>query len=201
MKQYDQAYFDHWYRSQKRVAPPEWTRRKAALALAATECFLERPVRTVLDVGCGEGQWRAVLRRKRPGLRWTGVDPSEYVVRRFGRRRNIIQGGFGDLPDLGLRGRFDLIVSCSVIQYVSTPDLRRGLRTIVDHLDGIAWLEVHTEADAIHGDLDGRYARSEKQYRRIFKEAGLAALGMHCWCRRDWVDDQWVQQMECFKGF
>lgn len=199
MKQYDQAYFDRWYRSRQRVGTPEWTSRKAALALAAAECFLERPVRNVLDVGCGEGQWRAVLRRKRPGLSWTGVDPSHYAVRRFGRRRNIVQGGFADLPDLGLRGRFDLIVSASVIHYVSTPDLRRGLHTIVDHLEGIAWLEVHTAEDAVHGDVDG-YVRSERQYRRIFKEAGLIPLGMHCWCPRQWLDDQWVQQMEVFKG-
>jgi SAM-dependent methyltransferase len=200
MKQYDQAYFDRWYRSRQRVAPPEWTRRKAALALAAAECYLERPVRRVLDVGCGEGQWRAVLRRMRPGLQWTGVDPSDYVVRRFGRRRNIRKGGFGDLPELGLRGRFDLIVSASVIHYVSTPDLRRGLATVVGHLDGVAWLEAHTTDDAIHGDLEGWYPRSERQYRRIFKDAGLAALGMHCWVRREWVDVNWVGQLECFKG-
>lgn len=194
-KKYDQAYFDRWYRSAKRVGTPEWARRKAALALAAAECFLERPVRRVLDVGCGEGQWREVLRRKRPGIEWMGIDPSDYVVARFGRRRNIIQGGFGDLPELPLRGRYDLIVSASVIHYVSTPDLRRGLETIVDHLEGVAWLEVHTSEDEVHGDLAG-YLRSEKQYRRIFKEAGLAPLGMHCWCPRDWVDSKWVQQLE-----
>jgi len=199
MKKYDQAYFDHWYRSRKRVASPEWIRRKAALALAAAECFLERPVRRVLDVGCGEGQWRAVLRRQRPRLEWVGVDPSDYVVRRFGRRRNIKKGGFGDLPDLGLRGRFDLIVSASVIHYVSTPDLRRGMESIAGHLEGIAWLEVPTAEDAVHGDLDG-YMRSEKLYRRIFNQAGLASLGMHCWCPQDWVDSQWVQRLECSRG-
>jgi SAM-dependent methyltransferase len=200
MKTYDQTYFDRWYRSRKGVGSPEWTRRKAALALAATECFLERPVRRVLDVGCGEGQWRAVLRRMRPGLDWTGVDPSEYVVRRFGRRRNIRRGGFGDLHALGLRGRFDLIVSSSVIHYVSTPDLRRGMQTIAGHLEGLAWLEVHTTEDAIHGDLDGWYPRSERQYRRIFKEAGLAAVGMHCWVPQAWVNDRWVGQMELVEG-
>ncbi len=30
-----------------------------ALAVAVAEYHLERPIRTVLDIGCGEGAWRA----------------------------------------------------------------------------------------------------------------------------------------------
>ena len=57
--------------------------------LGVAEYFLRRKVRSVLDIGAGEGAWRAELRRLRPSIRYTGVDPSEYVVRRHGRRRNI----------------------------------------------------------------------------------------------------------------
>ncbi len=195
-KQYDRAYFDRWYRSRRRVITPESTRRNAALALAITEVLLERRVRTVLDIGCGEGQWRAVLRRMRPGLRWTGLDPSDYVARRFGRRRNIRQAGFADLPELGLRGKFDLIVCSNVIHYVPTPDLQRGLQTIAEHLGGVAWLEVHTSDDPVTGDVEEMHLRSERQYRRLFKRAGLAAVGMHCWVPQDWVEEQWVRRME-----
>lgn len=196
MKRYDEAYFDRWYRSRQRVVTPQSIGRKASLALAAAEYWLERPVRSVLDVGCGEGQWRGVLRRRRPGLRWVGVDPSEYVVRRHGKRRNIRLGGFGDLPDVGLRGAFDLIVCSDALQYVSTPDLRRGLAELVDRLGGIAWLEAHTADDAVEGDREGWHLRSESRYRRIFEEAGLAAVGMHCWVPRAWVDGRWVGRME-----
>lgn len=195
VKQYDQAYFDRWYRSRKRVSTPQHTRREAALALAAAEYLLERPVRRVLDVGCGEGQWRAVLRRLRPGLRWTGVDSSDYVVRRFGRTRNIRHGGFGDLAALGLRGRFDLVVASDVIHYVPTAELRRGLRAIVEHLDGVAWLEVHTTADSVEGDLEGWVPRSEEQYRRILDAAGLVSVGMHCWVPRRWLAEDRVGKM------
>ena len=59
-KRYDRAYFDRWYRhggigGARRLA------RKVALAVATAEYHLERPVRTVLDIGCGEGPWRAPL--------------------------------------------------------------------------------------------------------------------------------------------
>lgn len=200
MKRYDEAYFDRWYRSRRRVVTPESIRRKAALALAAAEYWLERPVRSVLDVGCGEGPWRGVLRRRRPGLRWVGIDPSEYVVRRFGRRRGIRLGGFGDIGDVGLRGRFDLVVCSDVLQYVSTPDLRRGLDAMVARLDGVAWLEAHTSGDAVEGDREGWHERSEKRYRRIFAEAGLAPVGMHCWVPQTWVDGRWVGRMERLPG-
>lgn len=196
-KQYDQAYFDRWYRSRRRVITPESTRRNAALALATAEVLLERRVRRVLDIGCGEGQWRSVLRRLRPGLRWTGVDPSDYAIHRFGRQRGIRKGGFADLPTLGLRGKFDLIICSNVIHYVPTPDLKRGLQTIAEHLDGVAWLEVHTSDDPVTGDTEEMHLRSERQYRRMFSEAGLVAVGMHCWVPRAWVDEQWVRRMEC----
>lgn len=200
MKRYDRAYFDRWYRSAGRVVTPQSIRRKANLALAAAEYWLERPVRSVLDVGCGEGQWRSVLRRRRPGLRWEGVDPSDYVVRRYGRRRNIRHGGFGDLPDLGLRGRFDLVICSDALQYVPTADVRRGLAFIAERLEGIAWLEAHTASDAVDGDRVGWHLRSEVRYRRLFAEAGLAAVGMHCWVPQAWVDGKWVGRMERLPG-
>jgi SAM-dependent methyltransferase len=195
-KAYDRAYYDRWYRSRRRVVTPASIARKARLALAAAEFYLERPVRSVLDVGCGEGQWRAVLRRMRPGLRWLGVDPSDYVVGRYGRRRNIRRGGFGDLPDLRLGGPFDLVVCADALQYVTTPDLRRGLATIVERLNGVAWLEAHTVDDDLDGDRKGWQRRTAAQYRRILGDAGLAGVGMHCWVPREWVEGKWVGRLE-----
>lgn len=195
-KTYDRAYFDRWYRSRRRVVTPQSIGRKASLALAAAEYFLERPVRSVLDIGCGEGAWRAVLRRKRPGIRWVGVDPSEYVVRRFGRRRNIRLGSFGDLPGLRLGGPFDLVVSSDALQYVPTSDLRRALPALARMLRGVAWLEAHTADDALDGDREGWHLRSERQYRRLFDDVDLVPLGLHCWVPRGWIDGRWVSRLE-----
>lgn len=195
-KIYDRDYYDRWYRSRARVVTPDALARKARLALAAAEYYLERPVRTVLDVGCGEGHMRGVLRRMRPRLRWIGVDPSAYVVRRYGRRRGITRGGFGDLPDLGLPARLDLVMSSDALQYVSERDLRRGLGAIIDRLHGVAWLEAHTAEDALEGDRDGWIERSEEDYRRIFADAGLAGVGMHCWVPKAWVEGRWVSRLE-----
>jgi len=77
------------------VITPEAVARKVRLVVGIAESLLERPIRSVLDVGCGEGAWRAHLRRLRPAVRYTGVESSAYAVRRFGRRRGIRQGTFG----------------------------------------------------------------------------------------------------------
>jgi SAM-dependent methyltransferase len=183
MKRYDQSYFQRWYRNPRtRVITPADTKRKAQLAVGAAEYMLERRVRTVLDVGAGEGTWLAALRAIRPGVRYTGVDPSEYAVRRFGRRRNIHWGTFGALGEVGLlSGTYDLVVCCGVVNYLSKAELSRGLATIASILRGVAFIEVWTTADDVVGDRRGWQEHPPAYYRRIFRQAGLVACGMHCY--------------------
>lgn len=52
-KSYDDRYFDQWYR-QTKLSSPARLRRKAALAVSQAEYYLERPIRSVLDIGYGE---------------------------------------------------------------------------------------------------------------------------------------------------
>lgn len=180
-KQYDESYFRKWYRSSRAVVSPEVRRRKVRLALSAAEYVLGRQVDSVLDVGCGEAPWRAVLKRLRPGIEYTGIDSSEYVLRRFGRQRNIIEGSFGEVGRLGLKRKFDLIVCADVLHYVPTPEMRRGLVSIRRLLRGVAYLEAFASSDHVVGDLQGWHHRSEASYRREFDAAGFVACGLNCW--------------------
>jgi len=181
LKRYDRAYFDRWYRSPcHRVSADAEVRRRAALVVAVTEALLSRPVRSVLDVGCGEGRWRATLRRLRPGLRYVGVDPSAYVVARFGRRRNIRRGRFGELGDLRLPGPFDIVIVDDVLHYLEAAELRSGLRAVTRVLGGVAYLGAYAAGDDIAGDLQGLRRRSKQWYRRAFADAGLTPCGLHC---------------------
>jgi len=151
------------------------------MVLAISEYFLGRKLRSVLDVGAGEGLWGVELRRLRPRLRYVGVDSSEYVVTHLGRERNIVRGSFESLPSLKVGGPFDLIVCADMLQYVPTPALRRGIRHLAQRLVGVAYLEAFTEADQMEGDLEGWYPRTRSQYQRIFTGAGLVGCGMHCY--------------------
>jgi len=189
-KRYDRAYFDRWYRD---PASRMWTgaavSRKARMVLGIAEHLLERPVRTVLDVGCGEASWRAALRRARPGLRYQGIDGSPYVVERFGRRRNIVLGEIGHLERTGITRTFDLVVCCDVLHYVPTEAVRSGLRFLAERTGALAYLEAYARDDEIEGDRIQFQRRAAAVYRRLFLEAGFMAVGMHCYVARDTAAD------------
>ncbi len=154
------------------------------MVVGVAEYFLRRKVRSVLDIGAGEGRWRAELRRLRPSIRYVGIDPSEYVVRRHGRRRNIRLGTFEALHTMRLGGPFDLVVCADVLQYVSNPALARGVRHIARVLNGVTFLESYTSGDDMEGDLEGWHHRSKAEYRRVFAGAGLVACGLHCYLKK-----------------
>ena len=182
MPEYDRAYFDRWYRSPRtRLFTRAEIERRVRFAVAAAELINERPLRRVLDVCCGEGHWQPIFHRLRPRARWLGVDASEYAVARFGSRRRILRGRFGQLGSLGLRGRFDLIVCAGALNNIDTAELRAGLRAIRTLLDGVALLEIFTERDDIVGHVKTMQRRSAAEYERWLREAGLAHVGMHCW--------------------
>lgn len=179
---YDAAYFDRWYRDPAhRVSTPESAERKARLAMAVAEYYLERPVRTVLDVGCGEGQWAPVLQKLRPGVQYRGVDASAYAVQKWGKRRNLLLGTFGELPALLDATRYDLVICSDMLYYVATKELHAGLAAIAERLDGVAFLEAYTPDDAIEGDTRTWVPRDTSAWKRLFRSHGLLACGPHCY--------------------
>lgn len=189
-KNYDRAYFTRWYHDPRtRIDDGATLARKAQLAVAAAEFMLGRRIRTVLDVGCGEGRWYGALRRIRPDLRYQGVDASEYAVARWGRQRHIRLGTLGTLRSLRLPRGFDLVVCSDVLQYVSTPEVLRGLREIRRLLGGVAYIEAFAAEDDMEGDDDDWHRRSAAEYRRIFRAAGLTHCGLHCWVDLDALEN------------
>ena len=187
---YDKAYFDKWYRNrQHRVRTPAQIRRIASFTVAAAEYVLDRPVRTVLDVGAGEGHWQPILKAMRPKLRYVGVEPSTYAVKRFGARRGLRLGSVESLDALNLHAEFpegfDLVVCCGVLNYVATKVLGSALEQLRVHTSGVAWLELFTQHDDIEGDVAKLRPRSAKWYRKRFREAGLVSCGMHLYAPTD----------------
>ncbi len=157
-------------------------RRKVTLAVATAEYFLRRPIENVLDVGCGEGAWYPHLRAMRHRAQYTGIDSSDYVVKRFGASRNILEGTFDDLRRV--RGTFDLVVCSDVLHYVGERELRRGLRHLERLTAGVAFIEVLTKEDEIIGDVEGLIRRPAAWYRKRFAQAGFIQAGPYCWLPR-----------------
>lgn len=179
-KQYDRDYFDRWYR-QGGIGGTRRLARKVALAVATAEYHLERPLRTVLDIGCGEGPWRAPLLKLRPGLRYLGFDSSEYAIARHGARRNLHYARFGDFAQLRPCPPVDLLVCSDVLHYLPTRELDRGLPGLAALCGGVAFLETFTREDRAEGDEHAFRQRTARFYRERFEALGFRQLGSHCW--------------------
>jgi SAM-dependent methyltransferase len=163
------------------VFTPAEVDRRVAFVIAAAEYLTEEPVRSVLDVCCGEGEWQPRIARLRPRARYVGVDASAYAVRRFGNRRNLELGRFGGLDRLGLRGPFDLIVCSGALYYLSEDELIAGLPALSRLLKGVAFLEIFTRGDDLVGDTVPMLRRSRSWWMRRMRDAGLSYAGLHFW--------------------
>jgi predicted TPR repeat methyltransferase len=179
-KQYDQSYFDRWYRGGG-IGGARRLARKVALAVAVAEYHLERPLRTVLDIGAGEAAWRAPLRRLRPDAHYLGFDASEYAVARYGRARNLHHARFGDFAQLRPCAPVDLLVCSDVLHYLTARELDRGLSGLAELCGGVAFLETFTREDQAEGDEDDFHDRPAAFYRKRLDALGFTALGNHCW--------------------
>lgn len=179
-KTYDRAYFDRWYRREG-IGGAARLARKVALAVATAEYHLERPIQSVLDIGCGEGAWRAPLLKLRPKLQYLGFDSSEYAVRRFGRSRNIHYARFGDFEYLRPCPPADLLICSDVLHYLPTRELNRGLSGLADLCGGVAFIEMFAKEDAAIGDEDEFQARPARFYRERLEAMGLVQIGSYGW--------------------
>lgn len=179
-KQYDQHYFDMWYR-RKGIGDAARLARKVAMAVATAEYHLERPIRSVLDVGCGEGAWRAPLLKLRPRVNYIGFDGSEYAVRRFGARRNLHLARFGDFALLRPCPPVDLLVCSDVMHYLDARELDRGLPGLAELCGGVAFLETFAREDRAEGDEHEFRNRPPAFYRTRFERVGFAQAGSHLW--------------------
>ncbi len=184
-KRYDREYFDKWYR-RVRVHSKGELQRKVGMAVGLCEYFLRRQIRSVLDIGCGEGAWFPHLRTLRPRLAYLGLDPSDYAIERFGETRNVRRGSFAELD---VDRQYDLVICSDVLHYLTEKEIRNGLPALVAATRGMAYLEVLTSREDIIGDLDGLIRRSPKWYRATFTEAGLVECGPYSWLSREMAAD------------
>lgn len=171
---FDRAYYHRYYRDpDTRVLGPEEMRRLADFVCTYLR-HLGQPVRRVLDLGCGLGWWRRILRRHFPAARYTGVETSDYLCRRYGWRR-------GSVTDFRARAPYDLVICQGVLQYLPPAEAEAAIANLAGLCRGALYLEVLTREDWLHrcdrSRTDGavhlrRAAWYRRRLQRHFANAG-----------------------------
>jgi SAM-dependent methyltransferase len=137
---FDQEYYRRFYeREESRASGPEEFGRLASFVLSYLS-YLEIPVREVLDLGCGLGRWRTALAAHDPGIRYTGVDPSPYLVEEYGWTR-------GTAGTFRSRRKYDLVICQDVLPYLKRRGIKDALANIARLTRGAAYIQVVTSQD------------------------------------------------------
>lgn len=138
-QQFDESYYTRFYRDPRRRVGTTASTARVVAFVASYLAHLEVPVRSVLDLGCGLGWWKAPCAERFPRAKWTGVERSEHLCEELGWK----QGSVVDYP-----GRpADLVVCQGVLQYLGDRDARRALANLARLAKHALYLEVVTRED------------------------------------------------------
>ena len=159
----------------------DWCQR-----LALRRWLRVRPGTRVLDVGCGVGRWS--LRLAARGAAVTGVDHSATMIAaarsqaRVRATRAPCRFLVQDLATLDAGGRYDLVLSVTVLQHIlDAAALRAALQRMAQHLerDGLlVLLEAAPARRSARCDSAIFRARGRSSYLRLFAECGLELRAM-----------------------
>lgn len=137
---FDAAYYRRFYENPRtRVARPEDTARLARFVVAYLDHLGIRNVRSVLDLGCGLGWWRAALAELLPRARYRGVEASDHLCATLGWEK-------GSVVDYAGRPA-DLVVCQGVLHYLHRSDALSAIETLSRLTRKALYLEVLTKED------------------------------------------------------
>ncbi|MFO1468407.1 MAG: hypothetical protein U1F35_18515, partial [Steroidobacteraceae bacterium] len=83
-RRFDRDYFQRYYYSPRTRVTNAAEMTARARMIAAVLTYSELPVRSILDAGCGIGLLRKGFAEALPGARYSGLEVSDYLCRRYG---------------------------------------------------------------------------------------------------------------------
>jgi SAM-dependent methyltransferase len=179
---FDQAYYERFYLDPRTAVTTRAETQARARLIAACMRYLDIPVRSILDAGCGTGSLRGPLLGAFRRAKYVGLDGSDYLCARYGWR-------CGSIEEFRPRRRFDLIVCYDVFQYMDDARARRGIENLSRLCRGALYFGALTEEDWKHNcnrTATDRtpWVRPGSWYRRQLRR-GFVSLGCGMWVRHD----------------
>ncbi len=178
-EKFDRNYFEQYYGKQ----PVHTVNEVAHLATAVHEmlAWWAAPVRSVLEVGAGRGDWGNWYRTFHPRVRVTSTDVSEHACATFGHDRR-------DIAQWAPKRPFDLVICTDVMQYLDDRVATRALRNLTTATRTCLYFDALTSFDAKHTvereatDLNV-HLRSATWYRERLSR-GFVQAGAGLWVRK-----------------
>ncbi len=196
---FDVDYYRRHYRDPRTAVTSRLEMARRAQFIAAFVEYLDLPVRTILDAGCGMGWLRAPLRRALPRARYVGLEASEYLCRRFGWLS-------GSIATHRPRAPYDLLVCYDVLQYLDDREAARAMANIARLARGALYFSALTREDwEQHCDrsrTDGAvFLRDAAWYReRLTRHFRAVGGGLHL--RRGLNVHQWeLERVPAVRGW
>jgi hypothetical protein len=178
---FDAAYFRRYYFDAGTKVTNAGEMRNRARLIAAILQQASIPVRSILDAGCGIGLLRKPFAEALPRARYTGLESSGYLCRRYG----WVQGS---VVDYAPRAASELVVCYDVLQYLTDRDAARAIGNLASLSSAALYVSALTREDwrsnCDQSRTDGSvHLRPGDWYRRRLRRR-FNYLGFGVWLRK-----------------
>jgi predicted TPR repeat methyltransferase len=178
---FDRAFFNKYYYSRATRVTTRAEMKTRADLIAAVLKHAQIPVRSILDAGCGIGLMRPAFKSALPRARYTGLEASDYLCRRYGWIKDSIAAYRPPKP-------FDLLVCYDVMQYLEDREAVRALANFTRLTRAALYFSALTVADwrnnCDRSLTDSNvHLRSGDWYRRRLRK-NFRHLGYGVWVRK-----------------
>ena len=138
-ERFDAEYYRRFYFDTKTAVVSRAEMRVRARLIGSYADHIGLPVRRLLDAGCGIGLLQKPLMRAFPRARYTGLEASEYLCKRFGWTHGSLADWSAD--------PFDLTVCYDVLQYLDDRTAARAIVNLARLTRGVLYLSALTTRD------------------------------------------------------
>jgi len=164
---FDKKYYERFYGGSNERATYRREEDRLGHFVCAYLRYLGQPVRNVVDIGCGLGQWQDIIAKQFPKARYTGVERSEYLCEQHGWAK-------GSAVDFESSRPFDLVICKDTLQYLSPKQFREAVQNLSVLCRGALYISVLTTEDwnenCDRQRTDDRvYLRTASWYRKILE--------------------------------
>lgn len=189
---FDAAYFQKFYlnAATRVVTAAEMRNRAAVVAAALRACQI--PVRRILDAGCGIGLLRKPFEEFLPRARYTGLEASDYLCKRFG-------WAHASVAEFAPRSPYDLVVCYDVLQYLPAAQAARAITNFGRLSRAALYVSALTTEDWRENCDRSRtdravHLRTGAWYRRRLQRS-FRHLGFGIWLRKNVAAILWEMEL------